>query len=139
MRADAGDDRLWSGPPECVGCRAGGELDGQRIDIGRAIGVIDLQQPQLRGSFADRDLLDDPHLADAARLGSKPAAGAQIVRQNLALQLSALVILQEGGQVGLGFERRHDPLFRRRVSRPATGRKTNSDRAVQRSGRRALF
>src|SRR6478735_7069119 len=101
MLADAGDNRGGRGARERLGGLAVFELDRERINLRRAIGIVDLEQPELARFLGHRDLLDDSHLANGARLRAKPATSTQVSRQDLALELGTVPIDEQCLQMRL--------------------------------------
>src|SRR5438045_9167945 len=52
-------------------------------------------------------------MAKGSRFGSKPAAGLDVIGQNLAFEQSSRSVSKQGLQLGRGINRWHNSLFRR--------------------------
>ena len=73
-------------------------------------------------------------MAKGSRFGSKPAAGLDVIGQNLAFEQSSRRVSKQGLQLGRGINRWHNSLFRRPAAfdwrlqgEPVMGMRTERD------------
>src|ERR1022692_297723 len=91
------------------------DLNRQRIGFRCAVGVMDFHKPKASGVVRrrDRDLLADPYFAKSSRLRAKPSTSADVIGQNVALDLNALTICEQRTQFRARVDGWHNTLLRR--------------------------
>ena len=113
--AEPRNDCMWRIAPGPVRIRAKRDLNGQRVVLRRAFEITHFEKPHSRRiCFArNRNLFRDLHRANRPRLRTKPAATANVIRQNLALEQRALLVRDQRGDIRLDPNRRHRALITR--------------------------